>query len=254
MSNIKKVLSIFIFTFLFIFLVSCRENVKEESNAFNNGNNITNSLQEEKYYTVTFKDEDGTVLKSELYKEGTMPSYNGFPTKANDSEYKYTFSGWEPSITVVCSDVIYNATYTREKNVFTYSFYEEDGETLITSDKAQKGDVIVPPSDCSKESDAEYTYQFDGWYSNGTKVTDFTINDDISFVATFKNIKNKYTVTWKNYDGNVLEVDSVEYGLLPTYDGKTPLKSEDDNNIYVFKGWDKKNIKCDRQCNIYCYI
>ena len=28
---------------------------------------------------------------------------------------------------------------------------------------------------------------------------------------------NKYTVTWKNYDGNILRTDQVEYGKTPEY-------------------------------------
>lgn len=51
---------------------------------------------------------------------------------------------------------------------------------------------------------------------------------------------NKFTVTWVNEDGTVLEVDdNVEYGVTPTYDGDTPRKADDEDNLkyYVFSNW-----------------
>lgn len=47
-----------------------------------------------------------------------------------------------------------------------------------------------------------------------------------------------YTVTWKNYDGSVLETDTgVTYGTRPEYNGATPEKAEDENFTYTFNGW-----------------
>ena len=48
-----------------------------------------------------------------------------------------------------------------------------------------------------------------------------------------------YTVTWKNYNGDVLEIDeNVNEGAVPSYDGETPTKPDDDVNTYEFAGWD----------------
>lgn len=47
-----------------------------------------------------------------------------------------------------------------------------------------------------------------------------------------------YTITWKNYDGTILEVDSnVKMGETPTYDGKTPEKPSDERYSYTWSGW-----------------
>ena len=47
-----------------------------------------------------------------------------------------------------------------------------------------------------------------------------------------------YTVTWKNYDGSVLETDTgVTYGTRPEYNGATPGQPEDENFTYTFNGW-----------------
>ncbi len=46
------------------------------------------------------------------------------------------------------------------------------------------------------------------------------------------------TITWKNYDGTILEVDkNVPYGSIPSYDGSTPIRESDGNNNYYFIGW-----------------
>ena len=46
-----------------------------------------------------------------------------------------------------------------------------------------------------------------------------------------------YTVTWKNWDGTVLEIDyNVPEGAMPSYDGEDPTRKEDDNYVYVWKG------------------
>ncbi|MEE3450899.1 MAG: hypothetical protein VZR27_09455 [Acutalibacteraceae bacterium] len=47
----------------------------------------------------------------------------------------------------------------------------------------------------------------------------------------------KFTVTWKNSDGSVLETDkNVPYGSTPSYDGETPSIGEG----YIFIGWNPK--------------
>ncbi len=47
-----------------------------------------------------------------------------------------------------------------------------------------------------------------------------------------------YTITWKNWDDSVLEVDTdVPEGTTPTYDGPTPTRESDNNFDYSFNTW-----------------
>ena len=77
-------------------------------------------------YDVTWKNDDGTELeKDENVVVGTTPTYDGeAPTKAEDEQNTYTFSGWNDGQTTyglsdtlpaVSGDVTYTATFTATK-------------------------------------------------------------------------------------------------------------------------------------------
>lgn len=56
----------------------------------------------------------------------------------------------------------------------------------------------------------------------------------------------KYTVTWKNWDGSVIYTEDYRYGEKPVFNNKNaeikeyPTRPEDDLYTYVFVGWDKE--------------
>ena len=55
--------------------------------------------------------------------------------------------------------------------------------------------------------------------------------------------KLTYTITWKNYDGSVLETDTnVAYSSTPSYDGPTPTRLDDDKYTYTWSGWDPEVV------------
>ena len=51
-------------------------------------------------------------------------------------------------------------------------------------------------------------------------------------------VETTYAITWKNYDGFILETDErVPSGSIPTYDGATPTRPDDETYRYVWTGW-----------------
>ena len=62
-------------------------------------------------YTITFKNDDGSVLCANDLEYGIMP-FCEEPTKEDDEQYSYIFAGWSPDIAVVTADATYTATYT----------------------------------------------------------------------------------------------------------------------------------------------
>jgi len=46
-----------------------------------------------------------------------------------------------------------------------------------------------------------------------------------------------YTITWVNYDGSVLETDTVAEGEVPVYNGATPTRPANGSTTYTFGAW-----------------
>ena len=191
-------------------------------------------------FTVTWKNEDGTLLKTdENVAYGTMPAYNGEqPTKAGNAQYTYTFDGWTPEITAVTEDVTYTAKFKATVNTYTVTWVDEDGAELEKDENVPYGETPAYNGEQpTKAGDAQYTYTFDGWTPEITAVT-----GDVTYKATYKQTVNKYTVTWVNEDGTVLETSEVGYGTVPVYSGETPTKADTAQYNYVFAGWTPETV------------
>ncbi|MBQ7962397.1 MAG: InlB B-repeat-containing protein [Clostridia bacterium] len=196
---------------------------------------VATFTQEVNKYTIEFVNEDGTVLQSTDVAYGTTPVYNGeTPVKAADAQYTYTFDKWSPAIKAVDGKATYTATYTSTVNTYTVTWKNANGYVLETDDDVPYG--TTPSYDGEtpvKAADAQYTYTFDKWSPAVSAVT-----GNITYTATFTATVNKYTVTWKNDNGNVLETDvEVPYGDTPSYGGTTPSKAATAQYTYTFAGW-----------------
>ena len=185
-------------------------------------------------YTVTWKNEDGIVLKSEDVFYGTTPTYDGeTPTKASTAEYDYTFDKWSPNEGPITGNTTYVASFKQELRKYKVTWKDEDG-TVLKEDEVPYGTVPSYGDEVPvKESTAEFSYVFDKWSPSVTSVT-----GDAEYTASYNSEIRKYTVTWVNYDGSTLEVDSdVLYGTVPTYDGQEPVRNNKPNAEFTFKGW-----------------
>lgn len=67
-------------------------------------------------YIVRFLDWNGTVLQEGEIREGFMPAYAGeIPVRPMDTEYIYTFTGWDPALVAATADADYTAQYSTEE-------------------------------------------------------------------------------------------------------------------------------------------
>ncbi len=199
---------------------------------FNTETRMLEVLSEVNYFTVTFVNWDGSILKSESVKKGDSATAPDDPTRAADSQYTYTFKAWDTSFTNIQAATTVTATYTKTLNKYTVTFVNWDG-TEISSQEVEYGSAATAPKDPTREGTEEITYTFAGWDKDFSNITGDTV-----VTATYTASGSVYTVTFVNYDGTVLKTETVSYGLGATAP-EDPTRDGDAQYSYTFAGWDK---------------
>ena len=190
-------------------------------------------------YTVRFLNEDGTELQKGSLAYGATPAYGGeMPAKAATAQYTYTFAEWIPEIAAVAGDATYTATFSATVNKYTVSFMNDDGTVLQESSVEYGATPKYEGATPVKPATPQYTYEFTGWEPEIAAVA-----GDATYTATFSATVNKYTVSFMNDDGTVLQESSVEYGATPKYEGATPVKPATGEYTYEFAGWEPEIAK-----------
>lgn len=202
-------------------------------------NNITSNLIayasfEEKLnsYIITFINYNGEPLQQSQIEYGVMPTYEGAtPTRTATVEYTYVFSKWTPSIVEVCENATYVAEFLENKRLYTIIWKNED--STLTTEMLEYGALpVYSGEEPTKTATAEYSYAFNGWSPSLTNVT-----EDATYVAQFKEQKNKYTVTFKDYDGRIIKFDILEYGTFINLPTENPIRPSSKEYTYTFDKW-----------------
>ena len=164
-------------------------------------------------YTVTFKDWDGTTLKVQTVNHGSAATAPANPTREG-----YTFTGWSTDFSNVTSDLTVIAQYSI--NTYTVTFKDWDGTTLKVQ-TVNHGSAATAPANPTREG-----YTFTGWSTDFSNVT-----SDLTVIAQYS--INTYTVTFKDWDGTTLKVQTVNHGSAATAPANPTREG------YTFVGWDK---------------
>ena len=183
-------------------------------------------------YTVTFTDEDGTVLKTAAYPYGTAAAdivKPEEPSKAATPQYTYAFAGWSPAVGSVTKDVTYTAVFAQADREYTVTWLDDQGKEIDTTSVAYG--KVPDHDDARKEPTVQYSYAFIGWEPALTAIT-----ADATYTATFKETVNLYTITWKQDDGSVIDTTSVAYGTVPSH--ADAEKRDTAQYTFGFAGWD----------------
>lgn len=187
-------------------------------------------------YEITFFDYDGeTELKKGNVNVGDMPvppaQVNGKPAT---SEYTYVFDHWSPAVEKVSATSIksFTAVYREVARNYTISYYNEDGETLNTTEQLPYGATPTPP-DVTKENPATgHTYTL-VWKTLDETGGIQTVMGDASYKPTYLDVLNKYTVTVKSNPSGACS--STGAGLY-NYNSSATIKLAV-NDGYTFTGW-----------------
>jgi len=230
-------------------------------------------------YTVIFTNWNNVELaRREGIIAGTFTSFNGNPTtpvRPADDLNTYLFSGWiynGENIGIDLSQFAINGNWTLKADYdatpkataqWTLTFKNWDNTTLYTAlvrgdatGHSYPSDTNVAPTP-TKPSDDDFNYIFEGrWryfvsYDIVTGVmtvgeyvdmASLQLTGNLTIVADFRAVeKNKYTVTFVNYDETTVLyelIESVEEGSFVVYGGLDPTKPEIPKvERYYFNGW-----------------
>lgn len=118
-------------------------------------------------YTVTWMDEDGTLLRTQHLPFGTVPAYDGAtPIKSATAQTSYAFKGWDQPLTAITDDTAFTATYAAIPNTLQVVFMA-DGQVIATQSVAYGG-AAQPPAIPTKEG---YTKTAPVWSAPTDKIT-----------------------------------------------------------------------------------
>lgn len=171
------------------------------------------------------------------------------PTNSQTVErigYQDFYSIYDDRKEVQLNDVVYVVNFYNadENNTLLYVDGLREGETHA----AYVGETPTLPDNVEEN----ISYTFEGWRLEDDEtetvidLATYTIESDTNLVAKYKTDKIgggdtpvTYTVTFANWDGTVLFVDTVLEGENAIYEGETPTRPDDSENTYTFNGWDR---------------
>jgi len=188
-------------------------------------------------YTIRFfsdEQKQNQVGQTQYVNHGQTPTAPAAPTKPATAQYTYTFAGWSPVINAATQDQDYIAQFTETINKYQIRFLNWDGAEL-SSNLVNYGETpAAPAQNPTKPATAQYTYTFLGWSPAIAAVTGAA-----DYTAQYDSTVNEYSVTFKNYNGDVLYYNpGVAYGT--NLASLAPTDVERDNEgctEYIFDGW-----------------
>ena len=169
-------------------------------------------------YTVTFKNFDGTVLKTEQVVQGEHAT---LPEK-NPERDGYTFVGWDYTNSAIFEDLTITAVYAHK--TYTVVFVDWTNKRF-DAHTYYYGEPLRMPNLSTLDD-----YNAIGWEDavEGMPVTK-------NMVITAKYEKKQFTVNFYDQNGNIIDTQVVEYGESAT-------APELENNEINFFGWDAENL------------
>ena len=197
---------------------------------------------EEKKFTITWLNWDGTLISTnngdaEGYEVtyGTMAEFYGSnPTRENNIDSTYNFTGWKPALGPVTQDVTYTATYESQPRMYTIIFRNEGG-TEIERQFLTHNAVPV----------CENTPTKIGHILQWSPAISPVIGDQIYTATWLEELPTEWDVTFVNNANGVLQASAaVGVNEHPVYSGSTPIKENADHSAYssneytyTFWGW-----------------
>jgi hypothetical protein len=196
------------------------------------GHMSVSAVYERQQFTVKYYDHLGSVIKEEIvsYEGEVTPPQP--PVKPNTQEFSYTFTGWSALSDIVKTNLDIYPEYQETKNEYTYRFILAGEINALKELTVPYGTEIIAPATPTKDSTAQYHFEFNG-FANFT--TGMTVTEDVTFVGSFNSILRSYEVTYI-VEGVTHSTETVNYGSPAN--PPTVTKDSTISHVYVFSNWD----------------
>lgn len=114
-----------------------------------------------------------------------------------------------------------------------YNVTFKNGDIELSSNEYEYGATPNEPETPVRQETAQYFYEFKGWNPEVTTVT-----DDAEYYAVFDSIVRTYNVRFLDWNEDILQDDTLEYGAMPQFRGNNPTREQEDGQVYWFIGWE----------------
>ncbi len=156
------------------------------------GDNGDTPPEPDTYYSISWFDENGSKIKTESVKEGSVPSLSYDPT--DTAEWDYTFEGWSATsggdaltaIPAANANASYYACVSAVKQKYTVTF-NSNGGSSVQSQTVEYGEKATLPEEPTYEN-----HKFMGWCvdEDGNTPVDFdkAITQNVEYFAIWNEI------------------------------------------------------------------
>ncbi len=207
------------------------------------------------FRVLLFDEDKKTILFADDVEAGTSITDVSIPTKQQDAQYTYTFSGWvdengnDVFLAFIDQDITAYASYEAHEREYSLqitvngssvSSYDQveiirEGTYLTTGSVLHYGDVL----DITINGTDGYYITSSVNYAGLERVDDgnetyFRVVGDVAI--SFNEEPNQYTVRFLNYDGSQLYSTLVNHGQGATTN-VVPTREADLRASYIFDGW-----------------
>ncbi len=192
-------------------------------------------------YTIKWYDQNGNLLTTTSVEENAIPTYNYTPIDTD--EYHYEFLGWSATLDgqvlsalpTATAEISFYACVRATKKSYTLTF-DSNGGSSVDSITVEYGSVAVAPPKPHLDQK-----RFVCWCTDSALTTEVNwatpITGNVTYYAKWTDeLSNstKYTISWYDENGKLLNTSSVSDGMTPTY---TYTLTDTAEYRYEFLGW-----------------